>query len=68
MIIKVNEIACKTFVDQANQTIAQGGGITLIDTSKQLQPNTNYLITIHKIATTPDIVVSPTGDNSEEHS
>lgn len=64
MIIKVNEIACKTFVDQANQIIAQSGGITLIDTSKQLQPNTNYLITIHKVGTTPDIVVEST--TSEE--
>lgn len=59
MIIKVHEIACKTFIDQAGQIVAQGGGVTLIDASKQLQPNTNYLITIHKIASTPDVIVEP---------
>ena len=57
MIIKITEFACKTFTDQANQIVAQGGGLTLIDPSKQLQPNTNYIITIYKIATTPDVTI-----------
>lgn len=45
--------------------------IHLIDHGhKTLEPSCNYLVTIHKLQSTPDVVIqpSPEGDSSEEHS
>mgnify|MGYP003601564942 CR=1 FL=1 len=55
--IKIHELACTPFLDQANQTILQGQGFTLIDSTNRLKVGSNYLITIHKISSTPDEVI-----------
>ena len=34
---------------------------------KTLEPGCSYLITIHKLSSTPDIIIEPEGDDSEEH-
>ena len=51
--------------------VANPTGLALIDQSRTLlQPGTNYLIVIHKISSSPDIIVEtpPEGDDYEEHS
>lgn len=43
--------------------------IHLLDHSgKTLEPGSSYLVTIHKLQSTPDLVIQPEGDSSEEHS
>lgn len=51
--------------------LANPTGLLLIDQQRSLlQPGTNYLVVIHAISSSPDVIVvtPPDGDDSEEHS
>ena len=43
-------------------------GLVLISHSKLLTPGASYLITISQLQASPDVVIDPAGDPSEEHS
>ena len=51
--------------------ISSPTGLLLVDQQRSLlHPGTNYLVVIHIISSSPDVIVvtPPDGDDSEEHS